>query len=530
MAVPEEIRKVKRPVNTIVDDNGGSGPYRFAVRARAKGSAAGRGPRNGKVIGHIIDGRFVSLKQRTAAQKDSAPAPLIYGSGALLHSVSSDLLQDLLQFYEPHDAVKILALASLKVLQPGITLRRCIFLYTRSVLRTFYPCTGMGEAALTNFVQALGKERQKLLQFAAKRAGALKDDDQIIIGCMPDAFPGAESGHGPKAQDLVYACSVLTGEPLCAELIPSGSLNAPSLQLFMARYNLTSGIFLAARGLTAGARRELARHCPGVHCLLPLERTDPRLKPLAQRRFEQGAQSGESAVFCKKLQLPSGSFAYSFFDLYRAYREKTAYLNQQMAAGTFDPDRLKEEDDYFGVSVFELDADLPPEQVYRCLTVRSECEELLEDFVLDDPALEDLQVQKVWEIFGAVFLDIIAAVISQRSSLKAEAAGVLNELSYGELMDDLDLIWRWADAPEPARAADGFWVHEFAGLTQILVKLGLCEPAPAEPELVTPRKPGRPRTAKRTEQPQKKRGRPRKTPAAEPEVKRPVGRPRKAEA
>lgn len=35
MAVPEYIRKVERPVNTIVDDNGRDGPNRYAVRVRA---------------------------------------------------------------------------------------------------------------------------------------------------------------------------------------------------------------------------------------------------------------------------------------------------------------------------------------------------------------------------------------------------------------------------------------------------------------------------------------------------------------
>ena len=34
MAVPDHIRKVPRPVNTIVEDNGRDGPNRFAVRER----------------------------------------------------------------------------------------------------------------------------------------------------------------------------------------------------------------------------------------------------------------------------------------------------------------------------------------------------------------------------------------------------------------------------------------------------------------------------------------------------------------
>ncbi len=56
MAVPDSIRKVPRPINTIVTDNGKEGPNRYAVRERNSiRYVSGRNPqpKNGKVIGHI---------------------------------------------------------------------------------------------------------------------------------------------------------------------------------------------------------------------------------------------------------------------------------------------------------------------------------------------------------------------------------------------------------------------------------------------------------------------------------------------
>ena len=44
MAVPETIRKVPRPVNTIVEDSGSKGNYRYAVRARAGARYNGGNP------------------------------------------------------------------------------------------------------------------------------------------------------------------------------------------------------------------------------------------------------------------------------------------------------------------------------------------------------------------------------------------------------------------------------------------------------------------------------------------------------
>ena len=62
MAVPEEIRLVKRPKNTVVEDRGGNGPNRYAVRERGKIKCIpGKNPQphNGRVIGHIINLKYV---------------------------------------------------------------------------------------------------------------------------------------------------------------------------------------------------------------------------------------------------------------------------------------------------------------------------------------------------------------------------------------------------------------------------------------------------------------------------------------
>ena len=80
MAVPEEIRKVPRPVNTVVDDSGRPGPFRYSVRERSSIRYVPGGnpqPRNGKVIGHIINGEYVPVRRQTAAD---GPDMLSYGA------------------------------------------------------------------------------------------------------------------------------------------------------------------------------------------------------------------------------------------------------------------------------------------------------------------------------------------------------------------------------------------------------------------------------------------------------------------
>src|SRR5699024_1038170 len=89
---------------------------------------------------------------------------------------------------------------------------------------------------------------------------------------------------------------------------------------------------------------------------------------------------------------------------------------------------------------------------------------------------------------------------------KARAAGLLNKMSYKELMDDLSSAWGMTDASEPPRSDDCYWVHTIVGVFEELEALGLSIPVP---------KPA-----------PKKRGRSKKEPA-DPKPKRPRGCPRK---
>lgn len=62
MAVPTEIREVPRPKNTIVEDSGAKSLRRYSVRERSSSKyIPGHNPQphNGKVIGYIIDNKYV---------------------------------------------------------------------------------------------------------------------------------------------------------------------------------------------------------------------------------------------------------------------------------------------------------------------------------------------------------------------------------------------------------------------------------------------------------------------------------------
>ena len=113
MGVPKHIRSVPRPTNTVVIDNGKDGPTRYAVRERNGVQYVPGGnpqPKNGKVIGHIVDGVYVPIGESSTKAE---PDMLSYGACAFVRSVSKDLFSELLSVYTPKDTYTIMAIAAL---------------------------------------------------------------------------------------------------------------------------------------------------------------------------------------------------------------------------------------------------------------------------------------------------------------------------------------------------------------------------------------------------------------------------------
>ena len=125
-----------------------------------------------------------------------------------------------------------------------------------------------------------------------------------------------------------------------------------------------------------------------------------------------------------------------------------------------------------------------------------------------DECLDHTDVQGDFSVIGSEFINFISTVATCRIIRKAQNAGLLEKISYGELMDDLASAWRRTDAPDEAATDDGYWVHTLQLVFDELEALGLSKPVPKP----APKKRGRkPKPKDETEQkPKRKRGRPRK--------------------
>jgi hypothetical protein len=479
---------VERPVNTIIDDSGGNGPFRYSVRERASAKYVSGGnpqPSNGRVIGHIIRNKFVPKVEKTAA---SGPDMLSYGSAALVRSVAQDILYDLLDIYPAKDAYAIMSIATLRVIRPSITAGRMSTHYKRTFVCVDYPGAALSPNTICVFLQKLGQDGDKRKLFYQKRIdmvaeehhiaidGTLKQDTSTVNDLSEFSYKARVKGC--KDISVLYAYDIELMEPICAEIFPGNSIDASSYPAFIRNNNIRKGIIVADKGFPPSKIADLLKERPELHFLTPIKRNDKRIVDNSMLAFE-GVLEGmiDSRILFKKCAIGGGRFLYSFKDSKRAAAEEAGYLAHTEKKHSFDTAEYVRKKETFGVIVFESDQDLHAKTIYLCYEDRWMLELVFARYK-NDECLDKTNVQGDFSLIGSEFINFISTGATFRILRKARAATLLAGMSYGELMDDLSSAWRMKNAPEPPSSDDAFCVHTLNCVFSELEALGLSVPAP----------------------------------------------------
>lgn len=514
MAVPENIRKAWRPTNTIIIDNKTGNNY--AVRERLGVKYVPNGfpqPINGKVIGHMVNGKFVGINDKTA---DKGPDMLSYGSSALIKSVSDDIYEDLLKTYPNNDAASIMAIASLKVIYPSTSNSRISTHYKLSYISKYYPNAAVSINSICNLYENIGMDGNKRKEFFTKRFERVLQEHHIIIDGMLvqntskindlSAFSRKARVKGCKDISILYAYDIETMDIICAEVFPGNSIDSKSYPSFIKDNNITRGIIINDKGFPPSVIQKELEERPNLHFLTPLKRTDKRIKDNDMLKFE-GVLSGiDKKVLYSKKKIKGGHYLYCFKDIKKASEEENGYITKAKNNKSFDLNEYEKKKELFGVIVFESDVDMPPLTAYLSYEDRWTLE-LVFDRYKNDECLDKTSVQNDFSVIGSSFVNTISTMLTCRILKKAESVNLLDDMTYKELMDDLSSSWRMVDSPSEAKRDDGCFVHTLDYVFDELEKLGLSLPMPKS----TPKKKGRPKKNKEVDKPKRPRGRPRKS-------------------
>lgn len=496
MGVPKEIRDVERPANTIVVDNGRDGPKRWAVRERKSSGAyiPGRNPQpvNGGVIGHIIDFRFVPIKDPMGSD---GPEELQYAPVALFHSVTKDVLEDLISIIDADDVYLMMAIAALRFAHPGISDKRLSTDYRRTFACIYYPNVPISANTVSAFQERIGIDGEKRREFYKRRVmrvakehhiaidGMLKQDNSIVNDLSEYSHKSRKKGS--KDISVLFAYDIELMEPICSEVFPGNMIDAKAYSAFIRDNNITKGVVVDDKGFPPSQIKKELSDSPDLHFLTPLKRNAKVIAKYEMYSFE-GPLADYEGVWFKKVRMENGNFLISYKDVRRAASEEMNYNNKKRRTGNFDPEDYKRKDDRFGTIVFETDVDLDPEVAYAIYEDRWLLELVFKRYK-NELDFDQTNVQSDPSTIGKEFINFICILATTRVLRKARDAGLLEKMSYGDLMDDLKQCWRKVDAPEEPANDDGCWIHTFEAGFDAMAALGLSKPVP-KPE---PKKRGR---------------------------------------
>lgn len=509
MAVPEKIRKIARPTNTIVVERG-NGPLRYAVVERVGCRRVdGRNvPVNGATVGHIIGGAFVEARSPVARRRVELRD---YADVVLVDGVSRGLLVELMAVFSAVDAMRIYVIALIRVYRPGV--RNCMLAhhYRLGWAGVLFPGLAMSDNSVSRFLQDVGSSYSLIVDFMRARVeaysggliaidGTLKTDNSCVNSLAHYSRKARTKGTADIT--VVFAFGVDEREPLCSKVFGGNVLDSVSYQRFLEENGVKRGVVVTDKGLSKKAAQRAFAASPDLHWLQPMKRNDARIARWGMYAWDGMLDDKSRDVLYKKVEV-DGYWLYSFYDRRRAAREEADYFARAKGK-QYDPKAREEKDQRFGTIVFESDLDADPAVIYRMYEERWLIEQCFR-YYKNVTELDDTRVHSDQSVYGNEFVNFIASVMTSRLIKRLEETGLLSELTYNEVMA------RLASAKKVDTDGDGQWeyVQTTKATEETLIRLDLM-PKPEQPPK---RKPGRPRKEVDPNAPKRKPGRPRKNPS-----------------
>lgn len=464
MGVPQEIRAVPRPKNTVVIDTGGKGPLRYCVRERNKAVRTAKGfqPRNGKVIGHIVDGAFVPVSSKMKAKERRT-----LGCALLAADLGADLRARLAAHLGDKDADLVLALASLGLLHPDLGEDLRAAQYKASLASLVFPGLDLSEKSIHALYAKIGKKGADELFRSLGQANGSDTSSYLLL--LPMECPATLAAFGKDAckDNGPGLCLALqdgdTGfEPVYGRLL---DMKGESLPRAATGCDTGCTLFTASEA-SSESLRFLARE-RGLHYLVPVKWDDKLCKKLSFDDLEvvDGADTP-----CRKKRSPDDEYLYAFAGSPAAPAKQA----QSQTQGKKKKNKKAREN----VRVFRSDVDLP----LSCIPALAHEEALWQRILAHlAPLLLSACSLKEREREGAGPVFLVTALVLRRIVQRAHDTGLLGKTHMGRILAALGLLQCHAEKGEPdSWSCSDFRPALSCETASMLQKLGFTLPEVAE--------------------------------------------------
>ena len=501
MGVPEDVRRVPRPTGTVVMDSK-SGVY--SVREKLymdpyqdESGKWHRPSRNGRVVGHIIDGRYVPKEEDGGVSVGRVDIKS-WGEYELCDRLNRDILTDLLAHYNEEDATRLYVMAVLRAMNRNLSDRLMQRAYEESFLTEMYPGVNLRRTSVSTFLRNVGRTASRMTAFMRGRVRCVIDKEHLIIdGTLKQDHSRVNSMSAVSRKTrflrykqvmIMYAYNLESREPVCMKTYPGNVVDARAVDDFLEVFQITKGIIVADKGFSPEAVSSVTSRHEDLHYILPLKRNDSAIGKLSLDVADRVLKDVRGVAYTKVESSRDGVpvWYYAFRDPMIAAEEEVLYLTNGLDCADFDPEEL--ETKRFGMIFFESDCDLDPGTVYFTYEDRWTIE-LMFRFEKDILEMDDTREHSEYTLMASNFVDYLAALMSSRILAFFVRNGLLERATYGDvlarigrfMMTDIDGNCEW----RVSRAA----------LTdaEFMERIGLLR-RPMVPEF--PKKRGRPKGSK----------------------------------
>ncbi len=447
MTVPEDVRKVERPAGTVVCD-GKDGVYPVREKLSMPSYVDENGKRhrpskNGRVVGHIIDMKFVEKGPAGSASGGDVDLK-DWGNVEMFDRLSRDLLDLLEEHYTRQDAARIYIIAILRASYRGIPDRQLRRQYEETFLTEMLPRVNLSRSSVSDFLRNVGRACSRITRFMRAMAAGVPEGQHVIVGGLLRRDEGRARSvseisrkAAPKECEetfLMYAYCLETKQPLCSKVYPGDMAGLIAVTDFLEEFRIEKGIVVADGGPVAEELRKALGENGSPHCLLPVERDMKTVERLALHAYDSKIEE-EQVILCKKTCDPSAgrpAWYYSFRDLMTAADEEIRYISRHR--DDFDPEDWESRRKGFGMTVFESDLEMECKTAYEAYNSRRLAELL---FRWPEGAMEpdDAEERSVYNIIASNFVDCLSSIMVSRMLTFLDSRGLLNNNTYGDIMN-----------------------------------------------------------------------------------------------
>lgn len=447
MPIPKEILAVPRPKNSIVIAYG-KNKDRYAVRARVgcRRVNGGNRPVNGPTIGHIVDGVYIPIEDKVEPQNVSADSSIDIKDWAgivLCHMVFCDILGELEKVYSHDDALKIYAVAILRVCNPGIKDYELREAYENSFLSEIYPGVALSRNTVSKFLNNLGKAYSRIVKFMRNRASVVKADHHLLIdgtlktdNSVVDTLSNLSRKarvKGTRDISVMYAFDLEAMEPVCSQCFPGNMLDLTAYGDFLKQNHITRGLIVSDKGIPASAAEEYFGDNPELHYLNPLRRNSALIDTHDMLSFDAILPT-DSNITCKKAKVNGKQkWLYSFRDATKAAKEEQDWLARAKSNDNFSMEELKTRQKTFGTAVFECDLDTTCEIIYAAYSKRWEIEIVMR-FYKSACEFDETRVHDDYSVYATEFIDFLSTLLTFRLIKAFDKIELLKKMTYKKAM------------------------------------------------------------------------------------------------